>query len=699
MSNSNNNGPLQIRNPNVGNVGEKMKKVGTSKIVVSPTRQGNNRSNTPRNKGLANNAAGTPKSKPLSGKALPFLPRYLTVNAIKNLYYNKTVNKANMKKNICNYVDYKKKTSELLKILEDLQNQIKKNPTNYQQKILNKWEKETRNRVNYNVKNNIKNIRSIGNLEINKQIDPKTIKKIKWIKEQNELVQKTFYALKRISYIIEKLRLNKNDYSKLRNFLNYTLKNKNTHKIIDKPENRRGKVCAVNTKVINELVNKYKIGTSTINNFINILYEYKKNNISGLHMFTNTLVGLTKNEKYYKPNEIMKKKLGVVNKQILKSSSGIRKLTINIEGEQINEFFDLIYRDMVHDDSLTKIEDFKSVMKIFVKPTSNKINQFINLENNLSKSKANINSKRILHEEILNPNKKTVSIREFNKVRPPRYKMTRTLIRHIFNGETPKYKFFYILLDIDPKGTLTKYVNQLKHGQRQRAKFLVTPASLLDPGGLYWNRPGVSPIPYFKDALKLEGGTKASLIAIDSTMLDVKINYKDEGQVWGNTRIKIVFNPRRGYQILLNDNIIRTSTKAKAITKEEKLGKFLGDFLLILNTLILQDTHTEPVAFATGDANAAVIYKFMCDIIRKERRNKKKARLFYVGSDSKYFSLKTLDMNDIIIKNTKGMNIKRRKVHNRQIGSSSYKYNNTSSINGNNNDRQNLSNNNANYNN
>jgi hypothetical protein len=668
-------------NANADKVGEIAKSIRNTQLKnrsnADPSKtQGNNKSNTSRNKQLQNNAP-------------PFLPKKLnlTDNDIKNLYYNKTMNMSKM----CKYEEYKNKTRELLKILKYLTMRS----GNYQHKILNKWEKETRNRVNYNVKNNIKNIKNIKNIDKLKSIKqngPSAWSEIKWIKKQNELVQKTFYALKRISYIIEQLRLNKNEYSKLRNFLNFTLKNKNTHTIEEIQTGSRGRNpmgCVVNTEVINDLLKRYKNSTLTINNFINILYKHKKNNISDLHMFTNTLVGLTKNERYYKPNDKMKKKIGLVNKQILKSSSGKGKLTINIEGEQINEFFDLIYRDMVHDDTLTKIEDFKSVMKIFVKPNSNinintKINQFINRERNLSRTKANEISRKILEETILKNNKKTVSSRIFSRIQEPHYKMTRTLIRYL-SGSTSKYKKFYILTDIDPKGILTNYVKKLKHGQNPRGKFLVTPASLLDPGGLYWNRNGVHPIKYFERALTREGGTEASLIALDSTMLDVTINYKDEGKYWGwgRTRIKILFNPRRGYEIELNGKNISTSTKAKANTKEKKIGKFLGDFLLILNTLILQDTHTRPVAFATGDANAAVIYKFMCDILGKE-----KARLFFMGYDSKYLSLKTLDMNDIIIKHTTDMHKKRVKFVNNSIRNLNNNYNKASSSNGNSNVNQ-----------
>jgi len=552
-----------------------------------------------------------------------------------------------IKKNMCNYDEYRRKTRKLLDVLKQIQ--IRTNE--YQKKILKKWYNETK------IPPTVKNIRNINTLEVSKNQGNGTSKTVKWIKMQNENIQNTFYALKRVSEIIRKLTLNKIDYTRLQNFLNYSLKNKNTYKPGQMGGRKMG--CIVNTEVINEIINKYKNGNQTVNKLIDILYKHKKKNISEFHMFLETVVGLTKNNKYIKPSNRMKTKIKVFNKQVLRTNKGKESLDIKIPSNKISEFFYLMYKDMVHDDTLKTIDDFKKILEIFIKSPSPQFGQYTNIGNMITKytnfdpltSKGNADKKsRIKLDNIFNNRQANVSVRTVSSTSSGSHnktKATRSLIRYLSEGETTKYKKFYVLSDIDAGSILTKFVSKLKTTQVPRGEFLITPANLLDPGGLYWNRDGLAPIAEFKEALKSQSVSKTKIFKFDSTMLDVTINYADEkNKIQAETKIKIEFNPRHGYQILLNNKNISTSTKRSAISHESKLGKFLGDFLLILNTLILQKAHSRPVAFGTSDASAAVIYKFMCDLIPNL-----KPRLFFSGRDSNYEYLKIRGMENVIVKN------------------------------------------------
>ena len=301
----------------------------------------NNRPGQNLNRHLGNNRPST--SEPVLN---------LSDNVLKKLYYNKSMD---IKKNLCNYDEYRRKTRKLLDILKQIQ--IRAN--DYQKKILNKWLKETKI---YPTVNNIKNIE---NITVNINQGNKTKKVEKWIKKQNENIQKTFYALKRVSEIIRKLSLNKNDYTRLQNFLNYSLKTKNTY-TNEKFKTSRRMGCAVNTKVINEIIKNYNNGNKTVNKLIDILYKHKKNNIGDLHMFLNTVVGLTKSNIYTKPNNKMKTRLQIFNKQVLRTNEGKEKLDIKIpsNNNKIRDFFKLMYTDMVHDNTLRSIDEFRKILKI-----------------------------------------------------------------------------------------------------------------------------------------------------------------------------------------------------------------------------------------------------------------------------------------------------------------------------------------------
>ena len=636
---------------------------------VSRVQVANNNPNQRPNKPNANLHGRAPQgSRNINASAKPYEQRF-SENVLKKLYYNKTMD---MRKNMCSYKVYREKTTKLLSILNKLQYET----WDYKKKILEKWKKETTNLRNASKLNKITNIISIGKIPNLKQQANGSLKPVKWINLQNENIKKTFYALKRVSEIIKKLTLNKNEYTKLQNFLNYSLKNKKTYttECVNGSVRRKGYI--VKTEVINELINKYNAGGITVNNTINILYKHKKKNIGDLHMFLNTVVALTKNNSIINPtptNTILKNRLNIFNKQVSRTNSGKQELAIKIPNdEKIREFLYLMYKDMVHDKTIASKDEFKNILKLFIIPDNGYdiIKNCTNFDVLTSKNNADKKSKNEL-DKIFNNTQSNVSVRTSTRTSGRfhnKTKATRSLIRFLIPGEFTKYKKFYILSDIDAKSTLTNYVSELKTRQVPIGEFLITPANLLDPGGLYWNRDGLAPIAEFKKALESESVSKSKIFKFDSTMLDVTINYATGGTggtrnvLQGHTRIKIIYNPRQGYQILVNNKNILTSTKRSANSPETKLGKFLGDFLLILNTLILQKAYSRirPVAFGTSDSSAAIIYKFLCDLTNL------KPRLIFSNFNSQTRTLKMLGMENVIVKNRVRVRNGRRIVVNRE---------------------------------
>ena len=635
---------------------------------------------------------------------------FLTNNKkVKELLYNRTMNS---KVNLHNIENYRERLTNLLHVLKKLSKEVG-NASKVNSKILEK------------VKRNLKleNVKSFQNIEK------------KYNKLSNDQ-KKAYKALKRVGYDLRQLTVGKSEENMLRNFLNATLKREIHNKVIGQRQEgqTRGrgrvkyKLKENELQVLQKIINKYKDGNNKVNkvnNIINILYKHKKNIIENLHPFTKLLENALKkrdksNENNVKTmaepyifNNKMKSKIPRMNKQIRQEVIQEPNIRISLSGDQIKEFFELICHDMIHDDTLPgdRKKNFNEIMNtLFINKNVNKYNvKTLNTHFNkylddvkydIKKTEVNAESVKFLNDKIKQNPKKYRSVNANRVTGAPGkegipIRAARMLIRYLDPESTKcsvsKYKKFYVLPDIDKDGIVQHLLTRLRtHGNHYtcppRGQFLLTPSMMLDPGGTYMNKEGLKIVPQVSNALKHKSVFMQSILKPSPTTVNVTIFYSHRGMTknLGQTNIKIMMNDRRGYQVHVNNKIIPISSKGKAINSETILGKFLGDFLMIINTIMLQKKSNVPVAFATRDASAARIYMKMCEYA-KDKHKDIKPRLFFTTANTTSIHMSIYGMEDVISTNQRGNKKVYNKPKNTNNTSNTSKWANVSSNNRSNN--------------
>lgn len=335
---------------------------------------------------------------------------------------------------------------------------------------------------------------------------------------------------------------------------------------------------------------------------------------------------------------------------------------------------------MIHDDTLPTLpgdrkKKFNEIMNTLfinknvkgynVNTLTTHFNKYMDdVEYDIKKTEVNTESVKFLKKKIKNNPNKYRSVNANRVLGAPGQegipiRAARMLIRYLDpesnKCSVSKYKKFYVLPDIDKDGIVQHLLTRLRtHGNHYtcppRGQFLLTPSMMLDPGGTYMNKEGLKIVPQVSNALKHKSVFMQSILKPSPTTVNVTIYYSHPGMKnIAQTNIKIMMNDRRGYQVLVNNKIIPISSKGKATTPKTILGKFLGDFLMIINTIMLQKKSNVPVAFATRDASAARIYMKMCEYAKDIE-----PRLFFTTANTAGIHMSIYGMEDVISTNQRG---------------------------------------------
>ena len=340
------------------------------------------------------------------------------------------------------------------------------------------------------------------------------------------------------------------------------------------------------------------------------------------------------------------KKNSQINYKINKSH------TINLTIEETELFFTLIYRDMIHDQTIKNYSQFKEyLLSNFI---SNSNNDIINLIN-----KININN---IKSKTSSNNKASINIQDLIRNKPPLiFKKTKGipwcksginfkkyLIKYKFRSKQ-KYKGFDVVYDSDKNEIIHQLLYELflskkgetrtTMGNRSVARSLSSCATQLNSGKykkIYNNR-ALLLARYSTDI------PNKNILHFDNTNININIKYPFRtGLNYCQTNIKTKFENGK-YLVFLNDKQIDIVSKKNSKKNGNPFGKFLGDFLMILKCFY--NENNRPVFFATQDRNAAIIYNTFAGFIKEK---KEKTKLIFVKSQRNKDYLYLFGMDDII---------------------------------------------------
>jgi len=243
---------------------------------------------------------------------------------------------------------------------------------------------------------------------------------------------------------------------------------------------------------------------------------------------------------------------------------------------------------------------------------------------------------------------------------------SKNLVSYKFKGNKTKYyKKFDILINANTQnksngGNITKFLRDLyKTSNNTPIMSKVITLSQLSNKGIDFI---VNPVNKFHDFLnkKNEIGKEYK---VDEKCMNVFINLmNDKNKKIGSFRISNQFDMKsKKFYIALNGKRINVVSKAEAgKSSENKLGKFLGDFSMILKVIhenkMNKDKNT---AFGTFDKNGALTF------IKLSHLAKIKPRLFFVEYNPR--SLYIIGMNDIISRRLTETIDNNRTIRNRTI--------------------------------
>lgn len=348
-----------------------------------------------------------------------------------------------------------------------------------------------------------------------------------------------------------------------------------------------------------------------------------------------------------------------------------RVLNINIKAD---EFYLLMAKDMIHDMKRIYVDKFhllfsdiiNNILKIkFNNDENEKLKK--KLEKYTSKEqKTNLryySPDRILEPEILNELLKELE----NKVNQGKgFKkkvgdistrltdgVSKNLVAYKFKGSRRKYyKKFDILINSNSQ---FKNITRFIHGLYRRNEKSPVVTQLLTVSQLFNKGLGFvyHPQKKFYNFLR-----KDNIIGKDHGMnekgINVRINLiNNNNNCIGNFKISQEYDiNNKKFYMLIDDNRINVTTASKSKNgSRQALGKFMGDFNMILK--VIQEnkqSNVSVVAFGTADKHAASIFIKLSKIVGIE------PRLFFVKQPShranlamvSYPMLYIIGMNDII---------------------------------------------------
>ena len=351
-----------------------------------------------------------------------------------------------------------------------------------------------------------------------------------------------------------------------------------------------------------------------------------------------------------------------------------RKFEIEFDEKQEAKFFKYMLADIIHDSNghykQSKLKDIRNGIKniLFSTDKYNKSTSNIDISTIFGKEKRVI-LKQGKHEDqyskslVNNVASKTMTQKiENNSIKitrgadaPTINRNGKNLVRYKVLGNDGKleryYKQFNVILNSNKDSVFKNFIHSLLRTNKNRkiGSFLICPALLLNSGV---HKTSVSPVQVVRTLLNGQNISR-NIYEINSKRMNIVLKFPggktdSNGKPMGKTcRLQILFDPQsKQYKVRINEKIdmpIMTQAASAASNKaEDKLAKFLGDFMIILKVIIESKSKNKPIAFATFDNMAALIYLFMCDVVGV------KPRLFFTNMRGGERTLYIHGMNDII---------------------------------------------------
>ena len=340
------------------------------------------------------------------------------------------------------------------------------------------------------------------------------------------------------------------------------------------------------------------------------------------------------------------------------SNKQVGKLfTFEFNATQETEFFNYMLADITHDGGYYTVEQLKEIRKEIKKILfkANENNNTINISKifkndpNLTISKG-VRTAQYAKKKVDNAaratlknflsNNNTIIIKSHSDIK----RNGKDLVRYKI-GNKRYYKKFNVILNANQSDVFKKFLQSLYYkNNRKIGTFVVCPAQTVNSG-------------FFKTSLepvrtmiaKIMNNNFRDLSEFNSKRMNVVLKFPNNKKFSLELRFNAI---TRKYEVSINGQNPFSYTTAKnsaAGNPRIKLQKFLGDFMMILKVIIETGDKKRPVAFATTDNMAALIYVFMC------RVHNVKPRLFFTTYKKleKSMAEQTLyiyGMNDIISK-------------------------------------------------
>ena len=458
--------------------------------------------------------------------------------------------------------------------------------------------------------------------------------------------KKASRTLRRIRELLQEFRRkNITNSNKIKVFMNYTHPSKN------RTIKKKGKKIYYDPNINKRIDKLLSLHNSTNNLFltkiINTLYEVISETVSNLHMMKEHIKKLfnsKSNNFKYNHNGLKRLKMNL---------KGKKTVVITLDEKNTKIFLKRMFYDMVHDGSISNKDDFIEILKVFIKGNfnTNSLKQYLkDLPD--TKLKSTDADKKIKDENKNRSNGycyRAISVA--NPVTRNKQLLSKLdLIKFMRADGSKKYKKFDVLIDTDSKAALTQSIFKLSQTTQSgigKGSILITPSTLLDPGSIHMAREGFNPLVSMANAFISKNNGYEHLFRLNGKMYDTQLNFHG----LGTTKLGYNYNPSRGYQLILNENKTLnfgiTKKQAQATNVNNKISKFLGDFMIIMNTIgINKDPKaTRPTAFSTTDNSAALIYIFMSKLAGV------KPRLIFTTARARESDMCIYGMNDIIIGN------------------------------------------------
>lgn len=343
-----------------------------------------------------------------------------------------------------------------------------------------------------------------------------------------------------------------------------------------------------------------------------------------------------------KINEIQSPNLTRIDKAIKKKNERNlgRVFSININ---INDFFLMMAKDMIHDMKKINKEKFKeifssienNIFKINFKNDNfkkdiydklwedlekylvNNSNYYGDPGSNLDKSiKKELFDK--LNQKVNNGKGFTIKISSKGNVLSGTSKNLIAYKRH--NNKTKYYKKFDIIINSDQNSTIETFIKGgiYKPKENPISTRLLTSSQLLNHGLGYIHKPGVNFYKYLKGEKELGKNNSFNErgINVHINLIGKDKKYIDHIQI----RQEFDINNKKFYISINGQKIDIMKAKNSKEGYRQALGKFMGDFSMILNVIQENSKKNTIMALGTIDKSAALIFTKLSEIVGRTPR-------------------------------------------------------------------------------